>query len=171
MTSNQHEVFLAQLGVMVWAESTLSLLYQELVDASYNEGLSTLLANHLTETERHADNVEQALNVLGSEERGESMVVGAIADEARINLAGAASVRATDFAILEAFVKAEGFEVAVYRWLFTYLQTAELSVELTDLITVNFREDEIAHRRAGFLIPTLIHAEEPEPEPETEATA
>jgi Mn-containing catalase len=67
--TNPKKLFLHELGDLLSAERTIAKMLPAMQQGAKDEKLATRLRQHLKETEKHAQNVEQIFKALGEQAR------------------------------------------------------------------------------------------------------
>jgi ferritin-like metal-binding protein YciE len=125
MTSTQmsdpRELFLHELGDVLYAERTLVKALPKLQDEASDEELAQGFGDHLEETRQHVKNVEQAFQALGEEAKAEKCPgIDGIKQEHDDFVANESpSQEVLDAFLTGAGARTEHYEIAAYEGLVT----------------------------------------------------
>jgi ferritin-like metal-binding protein YciE len=168
--ADTRELLLHELHELYDAEHRFLEGQVQMVHRATDQELQRSIENHIYQTRRHIQNLEQFFGELGRESRRETNEAAkGLVGEARQGLQEARSDPLRDLAINAAVIKVEHLEIASYRSLLTgALLIVGPSVAVNDLLRTNLREEEetasAAERSAEELFRKAMRAEQPEAE-------
>jgi ferritin-like metal-binding protein YciE len=142
----------------------------QMVHGATDFELQRSIEDHIYQTRRHIQNLEQFFGELGQEPRRETNEAArGLVSEARQGLEEARSDALRDCVINAAVIKVEHLEIGSYRGLITRTRLMMgRSVAVDDLLQTNLRQEEetarTAEQSAAELLLKAMRAEQPEPE-------
>jgi ferritin-like metal-binding protein YciE len=149
MTSTQmsdpRELFLHELGDVLYAERTLVKTLPKLQDEAADEELAQGFGNHLEETRQHVKNIEQAFQALGEEAKAEKCPgIDGIKQEHDDFVANESpSHDVLDAFLTSAGARTEHYEIAAYEGLVT-MADAMGEDDVATLLRQNLEEEKKA---------------------------
>jgi ferritin-like metal-binding protein YciE len=168
--ADTRELLLHELRELYDAEHRFLEGQVQMVHRATDSELQRSIEDHIYQTRRHIQNLEQFFRELGHEPRRDTneAAVGLVS-EAQQGLEETRSDALRDCAINAAVVKVEHLEIASYRGLITGARLLMgHSVVVDDLLQTNLRQEEETARTAeqsvAELLQKALRAELPEPE-------
>lgn len=168
--ANVQELLVHELCELYDAEHRFLEGQVEMVHKAANHDLQRAIQNHIEQSRRHIENLEQLFEELGQEPRREtSAVARVLVSKAQEGTEEARSDALRDCAINTAVIKIEHFEIGSYRGLISGTrQMLGQSVVVDDLLEANLRQEEetaqTAEQSAEKLYEEAMRAEAPEGE-------
>jgi ferritin-like metal-binding protein YciE len=162
--SKLRETFLEEAGNLYDAEKQLLKALPKMADAAEHQELKEAFQSHLTETEEHANRMEQVFEIFGHNAKARKCkaMQGLIAEgEERI------SDQAGDAALICVAQKVEHYEIAGYGCLRTWASVLQ-EEEAADLLQETFDEENAADEHLTSLAVQMINAAENEAEGDSE---
>ena len=164
------ELLLHELRELYDAEHRFLEGQVQMVHRAADPELQRSIEDHIYQTRRHIQNLEQFFGELDQEPRRETNEgAKGLVSEARQGLEGARSDALRDCAINAAIIKVEHLEIGSYRGLLTGARLMMgQSVAVDDLLQTNLRQEEetarTAEQSAEELFQKAMQAEQPEGE-------
>ena len=118
--TNPKKLFLHELGDLLSAERTIAKMLPAMQQGAKDEKLATRLRQHLKETEKHAQNVEQIFKALGEQARAvRCPAIEGIRAEHEESSGEASSPELADLLATGIGARIEHYEIASYEGLIT----------------------------------------------------
>ena len=152
MTSTQmsdpRELFLHELGDVLYAERTLVKALPKLQDEARDVELAQGFGDHLEETRQHVKNVEQAFQALGEEAKAEKCpgIEGIKKEHDDFVANESPSQEVLDAFLTGAGARTEHYEIAAYEGLVT-MADAMGEDDVATLLRNNLEEEKAALRK------------------------
>jgi len=149
MTSTQmsdpRELFLHELGDVLYAERTLVKALPKLQEEASDEELAQGFGDHLEETRQHVKNVEQAFQALGEQAKAEKCpgIEGIKQEHDDFVSNESPSQEVLDAFLTGAGARTEHYEIAAYEGLVTMAE-AMGEDEVASLLTENLEQEKAA---------------------------
>ena len=149
MTSTQmsdpRELFLHELGDVLYAERTLVKALPKLQEEASDEELAQGFGDHLEETRQHVKNVEQAFQALGEEAKAEKCpgIEGIKQEHDDFVANESPSEEVLDAFLTGAGARTEHYEIAAYEGLVT-MADAMGEDDVATLLRANLDEEKAA---------------------------
>lgn len=146
--SDPRELFLHELGDVLYAERTLVKALPKLQEEASDEELAQGFADHLEETRKHVTNVERAFAALGEEVKAEKCpgIEGLKKEHDDFVANESPAPDVLDAFLTGAGARTEHYEIAAYEGLVT-MATAMGEDEVAELLTKNLEEEKAALRK------------------------
>ena len=143
--TDPRELFLHELGDVLFAERTLVKALPKLRDEASDQELAESFAEHLEETKHHVTNVEKAFDVLGKPAKAERCpaIEGIKKEHDEFVADESPSPEVLDAFLTGAGARAEHYEIAAYEGLIT-MADAMGEDEVVRLLTENLEEEQAA---------------------------
>ena len=153
--SNPQEKFVHELCLVYDAEHRFLEAQQEMIQQASDEHLRSMLQNHINQTQRQAQNLEQVFSQLGQEPRRTTSQAaqGLVADD-QTSLQEAESGPIADLLIAGTQAKVEHFEIACYEGLVTGAQQMGQD-QIVDLLKQNLLQEQETARMVEQSLPLL----------------
>jgi ferritin-like metal-binding protein YciE len=145
--NDPRELFLHELGDVLYAERTLVKALPKLQEEASDEELAKGFADHLEETRQHVKNVEQAFEVLGEQAKAEKCpgIEGIKKEHDDFVANESPSKTVLDAFLTGAGARTEHYEIAAYEGLVT-MADAMGEDEVASLLSKNLEEEKTALR-------------------------
>jgi len=146
--SDPRELFLHELGDVLYAERTLVKALPKLQEEASDEELAQGFADHLEETRQHVKNVEQAFETLGEQAKAEKCpgIEGIKQEHDDFVANESPSQEVLDAFLTGAGARTEHYEIAAYEGLVT-MADAMGEDEVAKLLSKNLEEEKTALRK------------------------
>jgi len=150
--------FVYELGAVYDAELRYLDAQRQMVQRAGSEQITSMLQNHIQETEQQIRNIEQCFDILGQPAQRINCegAAGLVADGQKLlrEIAGNNS-RLLDVAIAGSQMKVEHSEIAAYRGL---IAGAELKnqTQIVDLLRRNLQQEERTAQRIEQAMPGML---------------
>jgi ferritin-like metal-binding protein YciE len=146
--SNPRELFLHELGDVLYAERTLVKALPKLQEEASDEELAQGFGDHLEETRQHVKNVEQAFQALGEEAKAEKCpgIEGIKKEHDDFVANESPSQEVLDAFLTGAGARTEHYEIAAYEGLVT-MADAMGEDDVATLLRNNLEEEKVALRK------------------------
>ena len=143
--SDPRELFLHELGDVLYAERTLVKALPTLQEEASDEELALGFEEHLEETRQHVKNVEQAFEQLGEKPTAEKCpgIDGIKKEHDDFVAKETPSQDVLDSFLTGAGSRTEHYEIAAYQGLVT-MATAMGETEVAELLTENLEQEKVA---------------------------
>ena len=143
--NDPRELFLHELGDVLYAERTLVKALPKLQDEASDEELAQGFADHLEETRKHVNNVEQAFEALGEQAKAEKCpgIEGIKQEHDDFVANESPSQEVLDAFLTGAGARTEHYEIAAYEGLVT-MADAMGEDEVARLLNENLEEEKAA---------------------------
>ncbi len=140
--SEPRELFLHELGDVLYAERTLVKILPKLQEEASDEELALGFEEHLDETRQHVKNVEQAFEKLGEKPRAEKCpgIEGLKQEHDDFVAKESPSQDVHDLFLSGAGARTEHYEIAAYEGLVTMAE-AMGEAEVVELLTDNLEQE------------------------------
>jgi ferritin-like metal-binding protein YciE len=140
--SEPRELFLHELGDVLYAERTLVKALPKLQKEASDEELSQSLADHLEETKQHVTNVEEAFKALGEKPKAEKCpgIDGIKQEHDKFVEKESPSAGVLDQFLTGAGARTEHYEIAAYEGLVTAAEAMGES-DVASLLSENLAEE------------------------------
>lgn len=139
-----HDIFLQEIKDVYDAEQQIITALPSMISAASDEELTTLLQEHLEETEEQVTRLEELATNLGYDLSGVSCKgMSGIIAEGKKMLEMNVSDEIKDALIISAAMKVEHYEMSTYMTLVTLAGVLDYSIA-EDLLTSNLEEEEAA---------------------------
>ena len=157
--SDPRELFLHELGDVLYAERTLVKALPKLQEEASDEELATGFGEHLEETRQHVKNVEQAFEALGEEVKAEKCpgIDGIKKEHDEFVTNESPSQEVLDSFLTGAAARTEHYEIAAYEGLVTMAQ-AMGETEVADLLGRNLEQEKTALEKVQTIGKRLAQA-------------
>ena len=146
--SDPRELFLHELGDVLYAERTLVKALPKLQEEASDEELAQGFGDHLEETRQHVKNVEQAFQALGEEAKAEKCpgIEGIKQEHDDFVANESPSQEVLDAFLTGAGARTEHYEIAAYEGLVT-MADAMGEDDVATLLRENLEEEKAALRK------------------------
>ena len=146
--SDPRELFLHELGDVLYAERTLVKALPKLQEEASDEELAKGFGDHLEETRQHVTNVEQAFEALGEKAKAEKCpgIEGIKQEHDDFVANESPSQEVLDAFLTGAGARTEHYEIAAYEGLVTMAQ-AMGEDEVARLLSENLEDEQTALRK------------------------
>ncbi len=146
--SDPRELFLHELGDVLYAEQTLVKALPKLQEEAGDEELAQGFGEHLEETRQHVKNVEQAFEALGKPAKAEKCpgIEGIKKEHDEFVSNESPSQEVLDAFLTGAGARTEHYEIAAYEGLVTMAE-AMGEDEVARLLTENLAQEQNALRK------------------------
>ena len=146
--SDPRELFLHELGDVLYAERTLVKALPKLQNEASDEELAQGFGDHLEETRQHVTNIEQAFQALGEEAKAEKCpgIEGIKKEHDDFVANESPSQEVLDAFLTGAGARTEHYEIAAYEGLVT-MADAMGENEVAALLRNNLEEEKAALRK------------------------
>jgi len=146
--SDSRELFLHELGDVLYAERTLVKALPKLQQEASDEELARGFGDHLEETRQHVKNVEQAFQALGEEAKAEKCpgIEGIKKEHDDFVSNESPSQEILDAFLTGAGARTEHYEIAAYEGLVTMAE-ATGEDEVARLLSENLEQEKQALRK------------------------
>ena len=143
--SDPRELFLHELGDVLYAEQTLVKTLPKLQEEASDKELATGFADHLEETRQHVKNVEQAFEQLGEPAKAEKCpgIEGIKKEHDDFVSNESPSPEVLNAFLTGAAARTEHYEIAAYEGLVT-MATAMGEDEVARLLNQNLEQEKAA---------------------------
>ncbi len=143
--SDPRELFLHELGDVLYAERTLVKALPTLQEEASDEELALGFEEHLEETRQHVKNVEQAFEQLGEKPTAEKCpgIDGIKKEHDDFVAKESPSQDVLDSFLTGAGSRTEHYEIAAYEGLVT-MANAMGETEVVELLTENLEQEKVA---------------------------
>ena len=143
--SDPRDLFLHELGDVLYAERTLVKALPKLQEEASDEELAQGFADHLEETRQHVTNVEQAFKALGEQEKAEKCpgIEGIKKEHDEFVANQSPSQDVLDSFLTGAAARTEHYEIAAYEGLVT-MADAMGEDEVARLLSENLEQEKTA---------------------------
>ena len=140
--SDPRELFLHELGDVLYAENTLVKALPKLAEEASDEELALGFEDHLEETRQHVKNVEQVFERLGEQAKAEQCpgIDGIKKEHDDFVSNESPSQDVLDSFLTGAGARTEHYEIAAYEGLVTMAE-AMGETEVVDLLTQNLEQE------------------------------
>jgi ferritin-like metal-binding protein YciE len=154
--TNPQEKFVHELCLTYDAEHQFLEAQQEMLGQASDEHLQTMLQNHINQTQRQIQNLEQVFGQMGLEpQRQTSQAAQGLVADGQTSLQEAEGGPVVDTLIAGAQAKVEHFEIACYRGLVTGAQQMGQD-EVVDLLQQNLLQEEETAQMVEQSVPQLL---------------
>jgi ferritin-like metal-binding protein YciE len=156
MMEDPRELFLHELGDILYAERTLVKTLPKLADEATDSTLATAFASHLTQTEEHVKNVEAAFESIGEKPKAEKCpgIEGLKKEHDEFVNSEDPSSDVLDMFLTGAGARTEHYEIAAYTGLVTMAEALG-EKEAAKLLRANLRQEEAALEKLTKIGETL----------------
>ena len=146
--SDPRDLFLHELGDVLYAEKTLVKALPELQEEASDEELASGFAEHLEETRQHVKNLEQAFDALGEPAKAEKCpgIEGIKKEHDDFVSNESPTPEVLDAFLTGAGARTEHYEIAAYEGLVT-MATAMGENDVASLLTKNLEQEKVALRK------------------------
>jgi ferritin-like metal-binding protein YciE len=146
--SDPRELFLHELGDVLYAERTLVKALPQLQEEASDQELATGFADHLEETRQHVKNVEKAFEALGQPAKAEKCpgIEGIKKEHDEFVANESPSQEVLDAFLTGAGARTEHYEIAAYEGLVT-MANAMGEDEVAGLLSENLEQEKAALRK------------------------
>ena len=146
--SDPRELFLHELGDVLYAERTLVKALPKLQEEASDEELSKGFGDHLEETRQHVKNVEKAFEALGEPAKAEKCpgIEGIKKEHDEFVANESPSQEVLDAFLTGAGARTEHYEIAAYEGLVT-MANAMGEDEVAGLLSENLEQEKAALRK------------------------
>jgi ferritin-like metal-binding protein YciE len=146
--SDPRDLFLHELGDILYAERTLVKGLPKLQEEASDEELAKGFADHLEETRQHVKNIEQVFQALGEEAKAEKCpgIEGIKKEHDDFVANESPSQEVLDAFLTGAGARTEHYEIAAYEGLVT-MANAMGEDEVATLLTDNLEDEKTALRK------------------------
>ena len=143
--SDPRDLFLHELGDVLYAEKTLVKALPKLQEEASDEELASGFADHLEETRQHVKNVEQAFEALGEPAKAEKCpgIEGIKKEHDDFVANESPSSEVLDAFLTGAGARTEHYEIAAYEGLVT-MATAMGEDDVASLLNENLEQEKAA---------------------------
>jgi ferritin-like metal-binding protein YciE len=140
--SDPRELFLHELGDVLYAERALVKTLPKLVKEASDEKLASGFSQHLEETKQHVENVEQAFKALGETPKAEKCagIEGLKKEHDDFVSKESPSPEVLDSFLVGAGARTEHYEIAAYEGLVTMAE-ATGETKAAKLLTQNLEQE------------------------------
>ena len=156
--SEPRELFLHELGDVLYAERTLAKMLPKLQKEASDEELARGFEEHLDETQQHVKNVEQAFEKLGEKPIAEKCpgIEGIKQEHDDFVAKESPSQDVLDSFLTGAGARTEHYEIAAYEGLLTMAE-AMGETEVVELLTDNLEQEKTALEKLKTIGKRLAH--------------
>ena len=155
--TNPQEKFVHELCLTYDAEHQFLEAQQEMLGQASDEHLQSMVQNHINQTQRQIQNLEQVFGQMGLEpQRQTSQAAQGLVADGRTGLQEAEGGPVVDTLIAGAQAKVEHFEIACYRGLVTGAQQMGQDEEVVDLLQQNLLQEEETAQMVEQSAPQLL---------------
>jgi len=146
--SDPRELFLHELGDVLYAEQTLVKTLPKLQEEASDDELASGFADHLEETRQHVKNVQQAFEQLGEPAKAEKCpgIEGIKKEHDDFVSNESPSPEVLNAFLTGAAARTEHYEIAAYEGLVT-MATAMGEDEVASLLSQNLEQEKAALRK------------------------
>ena len=146
--TDPRQLFLHELGDILYAERTLVKALPKLQEEASDEELAQGFGDHLEETRQHVKNIEQAFHALGEEAKAEKCpgIEGIKKEHDDFVANESPSQEVLDAFLTGAGARTEHYEIAAYEGLAT-MADAMGEDEVARLLSENLEEERAALRK------------------------
>jgi ferritin-like metal-binding protein YciE len=146
--TDPRQLFLHELGDILYAERTLVKALPKLQEEASDEELAQGFGDHLEETRKHVKNIEQAFQALGEEAKAEKCpgIEGIKKEHDDFVANESPSQEVLDAFLTGAGARTEHYEIAAYEGLAT-MADAMGEDEVARLLSENLEEERAALRK------------------------
>jgi ferritin-like metal-binding protein YciE len=143
--SDPRDLFLHELGDVLYAEKTLVKALPKLQEEASDEELASGFADHLEETRQHVKNLEQAFEALGEPAKAEKCpgIEGIKKEHDDFVANESPTSDVLDAFLTGAGARTEHYEIAAYEGLVT-MATAMGEDDVASLLTENLEQEKAA---------------------------
>jgi ferritin-like metal-binding protein YciE len=143
--SEPRELFLHELGDVLYAERTLVKILPKLQEEASDEELALGFEEHLEETRQHVKNVEQVFEMLGEKPTAEKCpgIEGIKEEHDDFVAKESPSQDVLDLFLTGAGARTEHYEIAAYEGLVTMAE-AMRETDVVELLTDNLEQEKTA---------------------------
>jgi ferritin-like metal-binding protein YciE len=143
--SDPRDLFLHELGDVLYAEKTLVKALPKLQEEASDEELASGFAEHLEETRQHVRNLEQAFDVLGEPAKAEKCpgIEGIKKEHDDFVSNESPTPDVLDAFLTGAGARTEHYEIAAYEGLVT-MATAMGEDDVASLLNKNLEQERVA---------------------------
>jgi len=143
--SDPRDLFLHELGDVLYAEKTLVKALPKLQEEASDEELASGFADHLEETRQHVKNLEQAFEALGEPAKAEKCpgIEGIKKEHDDFVANESPTSEVLDAFLTGAGARTEHYEIAAYEGLVT-MATAMGEDDVASLLTKNLEQEKAA---------------------------
>jgi ferritin-like metal-binding protein YciE len=143
--SDPRDLFLHELGDVLYAEKTLVKALPKLQEEASDEELASGFAEHLEETRQHVKNVEQAFEALGERVKAEKCpgIEGIKKEHDDFVANESPTSEVLDAFLTGAGARTEHYEIAAYEGLVT-MATAMGEDDVASLLNKNLKQEKAA---------------------------
>jgi ferritin-like metal-binding protein YciE len=140
--SDPRELFLHELGDVLYAENVLVKALPKLAEEATDEQLRAGFEAHLEETKQHVKNVEKAFATLGEKPKAEKCpgIDGIKAEHDKFMKDEQPSAQICDMFLTGAGARAEHYEIAAYSGLVTSAEALG-ETDVAQLLQENLRQE------------------------------
>ena len=156
--SDPRELFLHELGDVLYAERTLVKTLPKLQAEASDDELALGFGEHLDQTKQHVANVEQAFEKLGEKPTAEKCpgIEGLKQEHDDVLAQEAPSPQVLDSFLTGAGARTEHYEIAAYEGLVTSAEAMGES-EIVELLTQNLEQEKAALEKLKTIGKRLAH--------------
>ena len=143
--SDPRDLFLHELGDVLYAEKTLVKALPKLQEEASDEELASGFAEHLEETRQHVKNLEQAFEALGEPAKAEKCpgIEGIKKEHDDFVANESPTAEVLDAFLTGAGARTEHYEIAAYEGLVT-MATAMGEDDVARLLNENLEQEKVA---------------------------
>jgi ferritin-like metal-binding protein YciE len=141
--SDPRELFLHELGDILYAERTLVSTLPKLQEEASDDELRTGFEQHLEETKQHVKNIEQAFEAIGEQPKAEKCPGIEGLKKEHDELLKQASPSLVDSVDLGAAARTENYEIAAYEGLLAMAEAMGES-DVVSLLQQNLEQEQQA---------------------------
>ena len=143
--NDPRELFLHELGDVLYAEQTLVKTLPKLQEEAADEELAQGFGDHLEETRQHVKNLEKAFEALGERAEAEKCpgIEGIKKEHDEFVSNESPSQEVLDAFLTGAGARTEHYEIAAYEGLVTMAEAMGES-EVVELLTQNLEQEKVA---------------------------
>jgi ferritin-like metal-binding protein YciE len=143
--SDPRDLFLHELGDVLYAEKTLVKALPKLQEEASDEELASGFAHHLEETRQHVKNLEQAFEALGEPAKAEKCpgIEGIKKEHDDFVANESPTTEVLDAFLTGAGARTEHYEIAAYEGLVT-MATAMGEEDVASLLNANLEQEKAA---------------------------
>ena len=156
--SEPRELFLHELGDVLYAERTLVKTLPKLQEEASDDELAQSFGDHLAETKQHVANVEAAFEILGEEPKAEKCagIDGITQEHDEFVEKESPAAEVLDQFLTGAGARTEHYEIAAYEGLITSAE-AMGEADVAGLLSANLAEEKKALETVNKIGRRLTH--------------
>ncbi|RWC26026.1 ferritin-like domain-containing protein [Mesorhizobium sp.] len=144
---SMNDLFLHVLQDIIYAEKQIVTALPDMIDKATNRELTAALQNHLGETQKHVQRLEQAFELIGESPKGTACpAIDGIIKEANEIAGDIAEKKVLDAALITAAQAVEHYEITRYGTLIAWAEEIGNSA-VAKLLTTTLNEEKAADKK------------------------